>query len=203
MRKIRRISSLLFYLVLTACVTINVYFPAAAAESAADKLIKEVYGIEKSDDVPETEMPEPEASSSQNYKADAFMLAVLNYLVPMAHAQQADINISTPGIKKLKSIMKARHKKLAPYYSSSAVGMEGNGLITIKDIKAVSLKERNTVKKLVSDENRDRNALYQEIAKANGHAEWESEIRDIFARRWVANAPNGWWYVSGDSWKQK
>ena len=31
-------------LLLTACVTINVYFPAAAAESAADRIIEEVYG---------------------------------------------------------------------------------------------------------------------------------------------------------------
>lgn len=33
---------------LTACVTINIYFPAAAAEKAADKVIEEVWQI-KSD----------------------------------------------------------------------------------------------------------------------------------------------------------
>jgi hypothetical protein len=32
-------------LVLTACVTINIYFPAAAAEKAADKIIDEVWQI--------------------------------------------------------------------------------------------------------------------------------------------------------------
>ncbi len=31
-------------LLLPACVTINVYFPAAAAERAADRIIDEVYG---------------------------------------------------------------------------------------------------------------------------------------------------------------
>lgn len=203
MKKIKRFSSLLSFLILTACVTINVYFPAAAAESAADKLIKEVYGIEKKESSPETESSVNDESNGQYYQSDTLLLLALNYLVPVAHAQQADINISTPGINKLKSVMKNRHKNLSPYYSGGAVGMESNGLITIKDIKAVSLKERNTVKKLVSDENRDRNALYQEIAKANGHAEWEGEIRDIFARRWVANAPGGWWYKTGGSWKQK
>lgn len=30
-------------LVLSACVTINIYFPAAAAEKAADKIIEEVW----------------------------------------------------------------------------------------------------------------------------------------------------------------
>ena len=32
-------------LVLTACVTINIYFPAAAAERAADRIIEEVYQL--------------------------------------------------------------------------------------------------------------------------------------------------------------
>ena len=31
-------------LALSACVTINVYFPAAAAEKAADKIIEDVWG---------------------------------------------------------------------------------------------------------------------------------------------------------------
>lgn len=32
---------------LSACVTINIYFPAAAAEKAADKIIDEVWQIKK------------------------------------------------------------------------------------------------------------------------------------------------------------
>ena len=34
-------------LALSACVTINVYFPAAAAEKAADKIIEDVWGGDK------------------------------------------------------------------------------------------------------------------------------------------------------------
>lgn len=34
-------------LILPACVTINIYFPAAAAEKAADKIIDEVWQIKK------------------------------------------------------------------------------------------------------------------------------------------------------------
>ncbi|MCG6876135.1 MAG: hypothetical protein LJE97_13705 [Betaproteobacteria bacterium] len=33
--------------VLTGCVTINIYFPAAAAEKAADKIIDEVYRLDQ------------------------------------------------------------------------------------------------------------------------------------------------------------
>ncbi|MBI3526107.1 MAG: hypothetical protein HY066_16570 [Betaproteobacteria bacterium] len=34
-------------LILSACVTINIYFPAAAAEKAADKIIDEVWQLQK------------------------------------------------------------------------------------------------------------------------------------------------------------
>ncbi|MDR4514381.1 hypothetical protein [Nitrosomonas sp.] len=33
-------------MLLSACVTINIYFPAAAAEKAADKIIEEVWQLE-------------------------------------------------------------------------------------------------------------------------------------------------------------
>ncbi len=53
------------------------------------------------------------------------------------------------------------------------------------------------------DENADRNRLYKEIAKANAHPEWEKDIRQIFAERWIGNAPGGWWFQSGGKWLQK
>lgn len=34
---------------LSACVTINIYFPAAAAEKAADKIIEEVWQTQQAD----------------------------------------------------------------------------------------------------------------------------------------------------------
>jgi hypothetical protein len=39
-------------LILPACVTINIYFPAAAAEKAADKIIDEVWQIKQGDQKP-------------------------------------------------------------------------------------------------------------------------------------------------------
>jgi hypothetical protein len=37
---------------LASCVTINIYFPAAAAEKAADKIIDEVWQLKKSEQKP-------------------------------------------------------------------------------------------------------------------------------------------------------
>jgi hypothetical protein len=42
--------SVLFGMFLSACVTINIYFPAAAAEKAADKIIGEVWQLEEKEE---------------------------------------------------------------------------------------------------------------------------------------------------------
>lgn len=178
----------IFYLFLTACVTVHVYFPVAAAESAADRFVRDVYGQERS---PESETPGNSPQSSLQAETP-FLLALLNWMVTPAQAQQPDINISTPGINQLRNAMAARHEQLRPFYDSGAVGMDNNGLIVLRDESAVPLKDRNTARRLVADENRDRDTLYREIARANGHPEWEPDIRRIFASRWVANAPGGW-----------
>lgn len=38
--------------ILPACVTINIYFPAAAAEKAADKIIDDVWQLKEGQSVP-------------------------------------------------------------------------------------------------------------------------------------------------------
>lgn len=203
MLAIKKYPLLTSLLLITACVTINVYFPAAAAESAADKIIQEVYGEDEALDS-DSNMSDFDSQSGISRLDTDVLMSFLQSIIPAAQAQQPDINISSPGINKMKSLMKQRHKKLSPYYSSGAVGMENNGLITMHNVKAVALKQRNVVKKLVTDENRDRNQLYKEIAKANGHPEWETDIRKTFARRWIANAPHGWWYKdSSGKWQTK
>jgi len=55
----------------------------------------------------------------------------------------------------------------------------------------------------VADDNRDRKAVYREVAVANGHPEWEAQIREVFARQWIESARPGWWYQAGAGWKQK
>ena len=48
--------------VIPACVTINIYFPAAAAEKAADKIIDDVWQLKNGSAKPDAnEQPEPAA----------------------------------------------------------------------------------------------------------------------------------------------
>lgn len=199
-RHIRLLTLLLF---VTGCITVNVYFPAAAAEQAADRIIKEIYG-EKLEELKTTPPAQSDDQSSNETLAEpGIAIILLDFVIPAAHAQ-ADIDISTPAINKLKASMTQRHSQLKPFYDTGAIGMDSRGLITLRDPKNVAIKDRNTVNQLVAAENQDRNALYAEIARANGHPEWENDIRSTFARRWVANAPGGWYFQdTSGSWKQK
>ncbi|MGB4811578.1 MAG: hypothetical protein WBP13_03725 [Methylophilaceae bacterium] len=51
--------------ILPACVTINIYFPAAAAEKAADKIIDDVWQL-KGGEKPNVKTIEPKAGEPQS-----------------------------------------------------------------------------------------------------------------------------------------
>lgn len=180
-------------LALVACVTINVYFPEAAAERAADRFIRDVLG----EDVPAAPSSDPQASHTPWWSALS--------PVASAHAQSLDININTPQIQAIKERMAQRQREhLAAWFDAGAIGFSRDGLVEIRDRSAVSLSERRNLERVVNEENADRNAVYREIAIANGHPEWEDDIRGTFARQWVANARSGWYYQAADgSWTQK
>lgn len=186
----------------TACVTINVYFPAAAAEKAADRVIDEVWG--KGGAPAEKPAPAPVSFQLPRFTLDGVVIAVLNAVVPAAHAQgEVNLDATTPEIKQLQAAMAARHPDLLPHYTSGAVGIAADGGLAVRELNAVPLPQRNAVKKLVADENADRSALYREIARANGHPEWEDQIRSTFAKRWAARAQAGWWVQGSSAWTQK
>lgn len=178
---------------LAACVTINVYFPEAAAERAADRFIRDVLG----EDAPAAPSNGSQAARSSRWHALS--------PVASAHAQAPDIDIDTPQIQAIKQRMSERHsEQLTTWYEAGAIGFSNNGLVEIRDRSAVGLSERRNLERVVGEENSDRNAVYREIAIANGHPEWEPEIRETFARRWIANAKSGWYYQTADGeWTQK
>ncbi|MDX1656367.1 MAG: YdbL family protein [Candidatus Competibacteraceae bacterium] len=194
----RRLGPLIALALLSACVTINVYFPAAAAEQAADRFIEDVWQLRQQQD------PAPETPpQGRLWLPSRPLVWLLEVAVPSAHAQ-ANIDIDTPAINRLKSAMTARFERLRPFYQSGAIGLTQDGLVKIRDLNAVPLAQRGLLNQLVAEQNRDRNALYQEIARANNHPQWVDEIRATFARQWIQNARPGWWYIGGDGqWRQK
>lgn len=189
-------------LALSACVTINVYFPAAEAREAAREFVEKVIG---------DDMPAPKDNGGMAMARPAPARATVSFdpwtLLGIAPAQaqsRPDITIKTPAIQAIQARMEGRFNGvLRPHFDSGALGFGGDGLIVVRDASRLELKDRVAVNAAVADDNRDRRAVYREIAVANGHPEWEDQIRDVFARQWVESARSGWWYQSGGSWKQK
>ena len=190
-------------LLLTACVTINVYFPAAEAKEAAREFVEKV--IEEAppaNDDGGMAWVQPKAGGPGADGFDPWMLLGIG----SAHAQsQPDINIRTPAIQSIQSRMEARFNSiLRDGFNSGALGFTNDGMLVVRDAGKLALKDRVVVNNAVADDNRDRKAVYREIAVANGHPEWESQIRLVFAQQWIESARSGWWYQDASgNWKQK
>ena len=188
-------------LLLSACVTINVYFPAAQAQEAAKEFVDKVIGpADQATPPPPPSKDEPGAGKKQPG------LGLLSLIIPDAEAQAApDITIRTPAIQAIESRMAQRFASvLQPLFDTGALGFTRDGLVSVRDATKIVLKDRVPTNQAVADDNRDRQAVYREISVANGHPEWESQIRQTFAKQWIASAHKGWWYQDASgAWKQK
>lgn len=234
MRRLLSIKLLALSCLLAACVTVNVYFPAAAAEQAADRIIDTVTSQQQKN---EENNPPPKSppnsrvapNAGQPVVADAtghkrqptataaparidqpVLLAaagaLLNLLIPAAEAQGApNLDVSDPQIRAVTASMQQRFGQLQKYFQSGVIGLTTDGLVAVRDQNAVPLAERAVVTRLVTEDNRDRETLYAELARANKHPEWEPDIRRTFARRWVERGAQGGWYYqdAGGKWVQK
>lgn len=196
----------LVFALLAGCVTINIYFPTAAAEEAARAIVRDALQVPDGEAVPEPEAqlraPEPRHASGAG--ATPVLAWVLERLVSPAAAQSPDLQIETPAINRIRASMRERAPQLAPHFRSGAIGFGNNGDVVIRDLSEVPLRDRGTVQRLVSEENSDRDSLYREIARANDRPDWERQIRETFARVWVEEAPAGYWYQDRNGqWRQK
>jgi uncharacterized protein YdbL (DUF1318 family) len=183
---------------LSACVTVNIYFPAAAVERAADKIVKETYGGAPAEPAKQEQQPQSRILKSRA----AFAMP---RFVGEAHAQEADINVSNPTIRALRESIKRRSESLKPYMDRGNIGITRDGLLAARSTEGLSLKERAEVQQLVDAENRDRETLYSEIAKANGMArETVPKIKAIFAKSWTEQARPGWYIQDAQgNWRKK
>ncbi len=187
-----------FLFVIHACVTINIYFPAAAVEKAADRIVNEVWGEE----------PQPEEPGTQG-EPESFidwMKFALDLIGPdEAFAQEADINVTTPAIRSLKDFIKNRAESIKPYLENGRIGLSNDGLLAIRTTDGLGLKEKAGLTRLIKAENADRDALYAEIARANNFSQDKvSEIKKIFSKSWAKQAKQGWWVQGSDGeWSKK
>jgi len=186
---------------LVGCVTINVYFPEAAAQKAADRFIGTV--IDQGAAPAQDAKPTPPPQSQPPVQPSAMLL---DLLMPAAYAADTpDIRVQTPATEAIRGRMQARFKStLKGLLDSGAIGFTRDGLVAVHDAGKIPLSQRAQANAAVADENSDRNGLYREIARANGHPEWESQIRSTFAKGWIERAHGGWYYQDASgAWKRK
>lgn len=192
---LKRVTLVIFFL-FSGCVTVNIYFPAAAVQRAADEIVKETWGGPNGT---------PERVQPQSLRRFAPDWSLSFSLPAAAFAQEADINVSNPAIRGLKESIKRRSAAIKPYMDKGNAGITQDGLLTVRNTDGLNLKERAEVQQLIEAENRDREALYVEIAKANNiPAEAIPKIKVIFARSWTDQAQPGWWIQDAQgTWKKK
>ena len=206
----KRSLALLAPVAIVSCVTVNIYFPAAAAEKAADQIILDVWHQQGGAAEATKAATTPPAAKNSGAKNEhsaldprRIVVAALSAISGEAHAQNVDFNASSPQIEQIKARMASRFSELRPFLDSGAIGLTADGLIAVHDANAASLADRARMNQLVSAENKDRKALYQAIADANNQPGWAGQIQKTFAERWISQAQSGWWYQSGGGWKKK
>lgn len=193
--------SVVFFLAVVfvvSCVTVNIYFPAAEVQKAADRIVEDVRG-EKG---PAGQEPAKETDQGSG------LFERLRRLGPgasTAYAAEVDVNVSTPAIRALRASMKDRFPLLRPYYEKGAVGESNKGLVEVRDASGLNLREKAELNRLVAEENKDRMDLYGEIVKANNFGpESLPRVQEIFANSWRDKAGRGWWIQKDDgTWARK
>ncbi|MEO8810647.1 MAG: YdbL family protein [Rhodanobacter sp.] len=203
MRKLVYVILTTMAVALVGCVTINVYFPEAAAQKAADQFIGNVLDQAGSPAKPASKEPPPPPPKDSGSHPSAMLL---DLLIPAAQAADApDIRVQTAATEAIRGRMRQRFSGiLGSLLDSGAVGFTHDGMVAMHDAAKVPLSQRVQANAAVADENSDRAALYREIAVANHHPEWEAQIRTTFARSWIEKAHAGWYYQNAaGAWQKK
>lgn len=199
------LSAILISLTLISCVTINIYFPAAAAEKIAEEIVDDVLHSQEPAPIEEkkTKTNQSHLNNTTSFP-EKTLIAFINFVIPAAQAGQANISIDSPKIRSIRKSMEKRQSKLLKYYQSGAVGFTNNGLIASVSNSGLSVKQKSSVNKLIKAENNDRRALYSEIANANGHPEWKTDIQKTFSKTWINKISSGWMYqTKAGKWTRK
>jgi uncharacterized protein YdbL (DUF1318 family) len=193
------------FTVTCARITVNVYFPASELRDAATEIEQEVRGSGDKDQPPAEKPSDPKPQGSLLWPALYRVRVAFSFTPPSAMAQTPDINISTPGIRRLIDSRKQRYGSLAPLLQRCVLGENNRGLLDLRPTPGVSLKDKASAQALLGQENRDRQQLYQELAKANElPANRIDEIAKIFAAVNRREARPGWCIQDeGGNWGKK
>ncbi len=187
---------LAFVVISCAVITVNVYFPTEAVEEAAEKIIDEIQSGEDAQ------------STADNSDQQSFFKMSMPFNVfsgSTVYADEINLNLTTPVIRKLIDSMKSRNAKIMQFKDKGAIGETNDGMLSIREIDGLGGEEIRTVKRLLRAENNDREALYKELAAANKlDPAVISKVKSIFAKTLKSKAkPGHWYHDEKGNWMQK
>src|SRR3546814_20326510 len=117
-------------LALTACVTINVYFPAAEARDAAKEFVDKVIGEDAQPSTPAPARDEPAGDGDGGGLALRFAPLMLLGLGPAPAQGKPDISLKTPPIQAIQARMPGRvDRSLRAHFDSCPLGSTGNAAL--------------------------------------------------------------------------
>lgn len=168
-------------MLLVACVTINIYFPAEKVETVAEDIVEDIRGNENT----------PSPDSSKNKKEPlSYLHSLLNLFSPKAAFAQEITEVSNAAIRSLKENMRLRYSKMKSFYIQKVFAESDSGYVVEGDMNKLDLKTRRLAKKLMEAENADRKALYKEVATALKIDPGQlNQVEEIFAKQWQKSAP--------------
>lgn len=198
LKKTARALTFLCLLSFVACVTVNIYFPAARVEKAAEDIVEDVYGTDS----------QPEQNKDDQSALETFLALLTPEAAQAQSVTKSDIeslNKSNSAIRGLKKSIADDHQKLLPYYNSGNIGITNEGFLKIISKDGLNIKDTAKLRRLVSQDNETREKLYTEVAASMNIPGSEiNKIKSIFADVWQKRAPAGWFVQQANGkWVKK
>ncbi len=180
-KHVRWIFGITAILWVAACVTVNIYFPAAEVKKAAERIVDDVYGQDNE--------AAPKESSDQSALKHFWA-----WMGPQKAWAQDATSVSNAAIRGLKQTIAGNHQKLKSFYAQGAAGITKDGYLEVRDTSGLNLGQVAALRKLVQNDNEARRQLYREVAVAlQLDSSQVGKVEDIFARQWRDKASSGWW----------
>ncbi|WP_291328402.1 DUF1318 domain-containing protein [Desulfovibrio sp. UCD-KL4C] len=198
-KKTAQVLSLMTFLAVAACVTVNIYFPAAQVEKAAENIVDDIYGT----DAQQPAKTNKDSSSLSNFIA--FMTPTAANAQSVTESDIEGLKQSNSAIRGLKQTIASNHQQLIPYYESGNIGINKSGFIELRNNDGMTIAATAKVRRLIAQDNKTRDELYEEVAASMNIPGSEiQKVENIFTEVWQKKAPAGWWIQdAAGNWKKK
>lgn len=168
---------------ITAEITLNI----RQIQEQADDILDFIDG--ESDELPGMEgIDNTSDASSSDWQH------ILQQLSPMQTAYAAEIKETTsPLIKEIASKLRARNDALLALKKKGCIGETNRGYVELRDCaEQADAEKKNAAQQVLAEENKDRKALYREIARINKESDLTvTKVESIYALSRLKRAKKG------------